>query len=640
SGSGMGLGLMGVIRELDHVKQLHADAQATIERQRKEIDYLKTSLARYQEEGPPLPPRVDSASPLPPIHDSDESPSRLGTADLWNEIRRLEDVVSEMRRTNQSGGGYGGGDATDGGEFGEEDLVRVEKALAELRSPPEKSKTVVSAAPPPPPPGGMGGPPPPPPPGASGGAPPPPPGFVVGRNLNILKTNRPMKPLPWAKIPGHAANGTIWAGVAEEAYSEESAKPVLDEHELADLFAKDESNSPQSMSPETKKEAKKIISLIERKRAQNMGIMLGGLRLSYPTIRVAIVNLDDRLLSVERLQRLRQWAPTEEECDIVRAWEGQVDELGAAEKYIREVMDIPRLAQRLDCMVFWKTFEEEMEEVVPDLDTLLAATEQVRSSKRLRALLQNVLLLGNYLNGTSFRGDAIGFRVDALLALKDTRAAAGNKYMVPTLLHYFAKKVQDSEPDALRFMAELPTVELAARVCIPALFQSIRQLRAGVEAVKAELSELNRLGLPKDPRDKFVDIMQNFRLAADIRLKDAEERAAVAEKNLHDMMRFFGEDPADRGNAPEEFFGIFVAFDKVLQKARKDNEVAERKLKQLAEEEAIRNAQALTDLKNNLLASIGEAGLVVGDELQPMPKFLGGGKARLKPVAGALPFSK
>lgn len=49
------------------------------------------------------------------------------------------------------------------------------------------------------------------------------------------------------------------------------------------------------------------------------------------------------------------------------------------------------------------------------METVLLACEQVRNSKRLRKLLQTVLVLGNYLNGTSFRGEAYGFKLEALL---------------------------------------------------------------------------------------------------------------------------------------------------------------------------------------------------------------------------------
>ncbi|KAJ3280744.1 hypothetical protein HK104_000433, partial [Borealophlyctis nickersoniae] len=655
-GPGSG-GLLGVVRELDNIKQLYADALAAAERQRKEIEFLKASLARYQGVPPALPPRDAGPSPPPPTSPRPSGGSS-GVGRLWDEIRRLEAIVTDLRRTQREELSRPGRMS----DIREEELVRVEQALAHLKGEEYKKPAVVApppvpavAKPPPPPPPGPGAAPPPPPPGMGG--PPPPPGAGMKSNLKIVKANRAMKPLVWTKIPNHAATSTLWEGVAVESYSSDAPKPVLNESELAELFSKEESPSTSRMSTpaQPRKVEKKVIQLIERKRAQNMGIMLGGIRLSYPAIRNAILSFDGNVLSVERLQMLRQWAPTEEECDIVRAYEGDFEELGSAERYIREVMDVPRLAHRLDCMLFWKTFDEEMEEVIPDLDTVLSAIDQVRTSKRLRTVLKNVLLLGNYLNGTSFRGDAYGFKVEALVALKDTKAASGNRYMVPTLLHYLAKKLQENEPDSLRFMAELPGVELAARVCIPALFQSIRQLRAGVEAVKEELAEVQKLGTPSQ-RDRFIDVMEGFRLSADVRVKSAEEKAAIAEKNLAALMQFFGEDPKDRSSAPEEFFGVFVTFDKFLQKARKDNEVAERKLQQLREqqerEQAARAAQIAANLSppgdnlapgnlNELRNSLMAVGGTPSEDGEPaIPKFLGGGMARLKPVAGALPFSK
>ncbi|KAJ3013426.1 hypothetical protein HKX48_005760 [Thoreauomyces humboldtii] len=495
-----------------------------------------------------------------------------------------------------------------------------------------------------------------------------------------------MKPLQWTKIPNRATKSTVWEEVVEEAYGGTKKEGLVDEEGLLELFEKEEI-VPRTVA-ETKKEpeVKKLTTLIDPRRAQNIAIMLGGLRLGYPDICRAIVTMDDSVLSTERLHALKLWAPTSEECDLVRSYEGDVEELGNAERYIREVMNVPRLSHRLEHMLFRKRFEEEVEEVVPDMETVLLACDQVRTSKRLRELLKQVLILGNYLNGTSFRGNAYGFKLEALLNLKDTRANRGtnNNKSLPTLLHYLVARLDQSQPELVDFLREMPRAELAARICIPALLASVKDLRRGVDGVTAELAEMRKLDHVA-PDDAFVSTMEAFVSRASVRIAGLEYQAAVADRNVTDLVTFFGDDPADRADAPEEFFALFAGFSTALMQARADNETAQKvarqkeiyaqrvreaKAKKIKDSEESSsppddgaNASVLpspmtsqptsyTDLRETLLRSLdhaedptsASASTGFARSLAPHPTFLAAIGAsqedilRLKPVDGELPF--
>lgn len=78
-------------------------------------------------------------------------------------------------------------------------------------------------------------------------------------------------------------------------------------------------------------------------------------------------------------------------------------------------MAVPRLSQRLDCMIYRRKFELDIEEVRPDLDILHHAARELRASALFKQVLQAVLSVGNALNGSTFRGGARGFQLDALL---------------------------------------------------------------------------------------------------------------------------------------------------------------------------------------------------------------------------------
>lgn len=69
---------------------------------------------------------------------------------------------------------------------------------------------------------------------------------------------------------------------------------------------------------------------------------------------------------------------------------------------------------------------------------------------------QVILAVGNYLNGTSKRGGAYGFRLPALLMLSNTKTSDNSS----TLLHYVASFISERLPSASSIVDEMPNLEL------------------------------------------------------------------------------------------------------------------------------------------------------------------------------------
>ena len=88
------------------------------------------------------------------------------------------------------------------------------------------------------------------------------------------------------------------------------------------------------------------------------------------------------------------------------------------------------------------------------------------------------MTVGNALNGSSFRGGARGFQLEALLKvgtgivthtncltclqMKETKTAKGAPEC-PTLLHYVARVLLRHDPSLVTFIEDVPHVEAAAR---------------------------------------------------------------------------------------------------------------------------------------------------------------------------------
>ena len=62
-----------------------------------------------------------------------------------------------------------------------------------------------------------------------------------------------------------------------------------------------------------------------------------------------------------------------------------------------QIMTIPRLAERLECMLYRRKLELDIEEMRPELNILRNASREVRSSAKFKKLLQ----VGDVLESTT-----------------------------------------------------------------------------------------------------------------------------------------------------------------------------------------------------------------------------------------------
>lgn len=55
---------------------------------------------------------------------------------------------------------------------------------------------------------------------------------------------------------------------------------------------------------------------------------------------------------------------------------------------VLQISTIPRLSQRLECMLYRRKLELEVEEIRPDMQTVRDACKDLRGSQRFKAVLQ------------------------------------------------------------------------------------------------------------------------------------------------------------------------------------------------------------------------------------------------------------
>lgn len=338
----------------------------------------------------------------------------------------------------------------------------------------------------------------------------------------------------------------------------------MDLSDLEATFSLENTTPASSQLSVTSPKKQDVTTLLDMTRAQNVAIMLARIKLDLPTIRQAVLEIDDTKLSVDELKSLSKQLPTQEEVTRIRDF-GDVSRLSKADQFFSQMISIPRLSQRLECMLYRRKLEIEIEEIRPELNIVRNASRELRSSSRFRTILQTVLAVGNTLNGSTFRGGARGFQLDALLKLKETKTAKGSSEC-PTLLHYIARVLLRSDPSLITFIEEMPHVEAAARVSVQTITASVQGLATGLAQLQQEIAELQKMRLP--PQDRFVVVMKPFSQQVSASVDALTKMSSSLEAELRSMLLFFGENPdAPEAPKPEDFFGLILSFSSSLQKA-------------------------------------------------------------------------
>lgn len=79
-----------------------------------------------------------------------------------------------------------------------------------------------------------------------------------------------------------------------------------------------------------------------------------------------------------------------------------------------QMSSVKRLRPRLSHILFRVQFEEQVNNLRPDIMSVNAACDEVRKSRAFGQLLELVLLLGNYMNAGSRNAQSYGFDLSSL----------------------------------------------------------------------------------------------------------------------------------------------------------------------------------------------------------------------------------
>ncbi|KAL8115863.1 hypothetical protein AgCh_022383 [Apium graveolens] len=345
-----------------------------------------------------------------------------------------------------------------------------------------------------------------------------------------------LKPYHWLKLT-RAMQGSLWA---ETQKSDESVKaPEFDMSELESLFSiapnsdmgsRGKANRASAVKPEK-------ISLIDFRRAYNCEIMLTKVKIPLPDMMNAVLALDDSALDIDQVENLIKFCPTKEEMELLKNYRGDKENLGKCEQFFLELMKVPRVEAKLRVFAFKIQFCSQVSDLRKSLNAVNSTSEEVRNSAKLKRIMQTILSLGNALNQGTARGSAVGFRLDSLLKLTDTRAR-NNKL---TLMHYLCKVLAEKLPELLDFHKDLVTLEISTKIQLKYLAEEMQAISKGLEKIVQELTASESDG---PVSETFCQILKEFLAFAEAEVRSLASLYSIVGKNADALALYFGEDPA------------------------------------------------------------------------------------------------
>ncbi|XP_078044187.1 formin-like protein isoform X3 [Augochlora pura] len=327
------------------------------------------------------------------------------------------------------------------------------------------------------------------------------------------------------------------------------------------------------------------VSLLEHTRLRNIAISRRKMEMPVEKVISAVNALDLKVLSLENVELLQRMVPTDQEIKAYREYiieKKNVNLLTEEDKFLMQLGKVERISTKLSIMNYIGNFFDNLHLITPQIYAVISASSSVKSSKKLRAVLEIILAFGNYLN-SSKRGPAYGFKLQSLDTLLDTKST--DKRMC--LLHYIVATIRVKFPELINFESELMYIDKAATVSLENITTDVHELEKGMDLVKKEF-ELRG-------KEKHNTVLRDFLNNSEEKLRRLKSDARTAGDAFRECVEFFGESP--RQVDANTFFSLLVRFARAFKAADQENE--QRRRLEAAAAEALHTSEEV--VKRNKL---------------------------------------
>ncbi|XP_030209718.1 formin-like protein 3 isoform X5 [Gadus morhua] len=388
-------------------------------------------------------------------------------------------------------------------------------------------------------------------------APPPPPGHqseVTARRFRIP----PPPPLPLkpkAQPPKRRTKAFHWDQVGSDKIDKSfwkhgSARKVeLDTERLYEQFAVQDLGKFGAIEPSHVQHI-----MLNAKIAHNFNIFLKSFRVQPGELKdkLFIVNEAEGGLSDEQIASLRRYVPTPDDVEMYKSHKGPLAELHIVDRYMMEMCNISYLSRRLDILLTLRELPVSMKDLQPLIEQKIRMCTELLGSGSFVAMLEYLLVVGNFLNKNAGKTAAKGFRLSSLSKLAQLRG----RDRTFTLLHALVEQLMLHQPCMLMLIQELEEFET-----VPGA--SIKGLTAEVDVLKNELQKVlhyRKVNKKENSMDQHQKFSKDLKMAigkykTDISL--LSKKCEEMKKLYSELLVKFGE-PMDQDS--QELFGCISQF--------------------------------------------------------------------------------
>ncbi|KAK2512537.1 Fmnl1, partial [Columba guinea] len=371
-----------------------------------------------------------------------------------------------------------------------------------------------------------------------------------------IQTKFRMPIFNWVALKPSQIDGTVFTELNDEKVLQE-----LDMSDFEEQF-KTKAQGPgldiNTLKAKATQKPPSKVTLMESNRAKNLAITLRKGGRSVQDICTAIETYDQQALSLDFLELLLRFLPTEYERTLIGKFEREqqpLEELSDEDQFLIRFSRIPRLAERMNVMIFLGNFNDTAQLLMPQLNAIIAASMSLKASSKLRNILEIVLAFGNYMN-SSKRGAAYGFRLQSLDALLEMKSTDRKQ----TLLHYLVRVITEKYPELTGFHTELHFLDKAGAVSLDGVLQDVRSLQQGMELTRREFMR----------QDDSLVLKEFLKVNSEV-MEKLQADSKTAKEAYESAVEYFGENP--KTSPPTTFFPMFMRFIRAYKQAEQDIEL-------------------------------------------------------------------
>jgi len=285
--------------------------------------------------------------------------------------------------------------------------------------------------------------------------------------------------------------------------------------------------------------------------------MLKGIKMEYSSIAKAINSLDIEEFEGDQIESISMFLPDQGEIEELKKFNGNVSELGNAEKYYLSLIEVSQLALKINIMKYKKNFPETYEDLKHRERLIRHTVKLLSTDKRFHAILETVLAIGNYINGSTPRGQIYGFKLTSLVQLLEVKSSKNREL---SLLHFLVDYLTKNNPELMQFFDDLEDVHSCARENIDDLVTRVNQLTNSFNPIEAAINN-------EESGPKLKNKLGGWAEEVKSQVSGLQKNMEKLQKDYKELIEYYAEPPTTKS---EEFFGNISSFGKSMQKGVQD----------------------------------------------------------------------